>query len=198
MNINLLRTHDSNVITYLDLINTHGYSMLNKISSDMYTRPASKTILDHALTDIFRYNYNLSILENDISDHSLMVLDINTIINNSLNQHKKKIKIVNREEVKRIITETNFNDCSNYDQFGDHMKTALDRATNEIIIRNKTRIIKPYINRDLLTKIREKNTLYRLSRRFPNSTIIKHEYLKSKNSIAAEIMEKKNNIILKK
>lgn len=177
MNINLLNASESNVISYIDLINTHGYSMLNKISPNMFTRPASKTIIDHVLTDIFRYNYEFSILENDISDHSLIVLDINTNNTSSSNQHQQKFKVINGEEVKRVLIEGNFNGCSNYNQLGDFMKTTLEGATSEIMIRNKTRIIKPYIDHNILTKIREKNKLYRLSRRFPNSSIIKEEYI---------------------
>lgn len=93
--------------------------------------------------------------------------------------------------IERELRDINFSACTEYQHLCSKLIPMVEAATSEVIIRKRDRILKPYLNMEILVKIREKNNLYKLTRRFPNSTILKREYLTLKNNIAAEILERK-------
>lgn len=93
MNTDLLRSNPKSE-QYTNAILGHGFSILNKLDPHSATRIGtrhyenygtriSRTIIDHAITDLHNFKFSLSLNSCNISDHKLMVLGFD---NNS--QHK--------------------------------------------------------------------------------------------------------------
>lgn len=78
-NLDLLDLENSDVSKYKIIVNCNGYNILNKISKEMNTRPRSMTIIDHVLTDMLNYDYNVTINECDLTDHNGLSIGLNII-----------------------------------------------------------------------------------------------------------------------
>lgn len=89
------------------------------------------------------------------------------------------------------LKEVNFDNFWHYDQLSEELVSAMEIATNTIVIRKHDKILKPYIVDNLCKKIRQKNNLCKVTRRFPSSIIIKQLYQQAKNGVATEIAAKK-------
>lgn len=104
MNLDLLK-NTVPVRTYKDIISSNGYNIINKIDKKYVTRIANdtKTIIDHAVRDLYNYNHHLIINSHDFTDHESLTLQIN--INNykiTSNQIESK-DIINVKNVVRHI-----------------------------------------------------------------------------------------------
>lgn len=74
MNLNLLKSNDQEITEYLNLMDAHGYRVLNDIHPKFPTREASGSILDHFLTDMSQ-DAKLRLKNISLSDHSLIAVD---------------------------------------------------------------------------------------------------------------------------
>lgn len=148
--------------------------------------------IDPAFTDLFRFNYTLSIFENDISDHNLLLLDIGKISNiqAELNRQYKHVDYV---AIKNDLDAMQLEAGIDYHDLSQKITSTVDLATRIVTRRKKDTMIKPYVDEQLLREIKEKNKLYRLSLKFPNSSIIKSEYFCKKGEVAAKILARKKH-----
>lgn len=77
INIDLLN-YNNVLNSYIDIIDSNGYAILNKLNSNYCTRIAnnSKSIIDHILTDKYNYKYLMSINSQCYTDHESITLQI--------------------------------------------------------------------------------------------------------------------------
>lgn len=78
-NIDLLK-HNTMTTGYTDIIHSNGFSIINKIKPTFRTRESNttKTIIDHVLTDIYKYKYNMIINSHHFTDHESITLQVQT------------------------------------------------------------------------------------------------------------------------
>lgn len=74
-NIDLLKTEG----VYRDIIDEHGYTILNKININHATRVSdrSATIIDHVITNIGDADFSISLRDINFSDHRQMIIGFN-------------------------------------------------------------------------------------------------------------------------
>lgn len=73
MNIDLLASNDSTT-QYTEVVKQRQFSILNKIEREYATAFNNHSIVDHVLSNVKKYKYSLSLRNESISDHKIMVL----------------------------------------------------------------------------------------------------------------------------
>lgn len=167
INIDLLKHTNQDLNTYNEIISGNGYSILNKITPQI----TKDHQLVRYLTDLLRFDYPLSLIKNNLGDHNFMILDILKIATNNTQTNYKRFKIVDEDRVARGTNEADFNDCN------DLFTSIIESPNKEMIIQNKKMMLKPYVSREILSKIREKIRIYLLAIFFPESSLLKQEYI---------------------
>jgi Reverse transcriptase (RNA-dependent DNA polymerase) len=191
LNINLLGKKTI-VYDYKDLLSTSGYFLINKIDYNHATRISkdtkSKTIIDHFITNIYNLESECTLIDNDISDHRIIVLSCNN--NNIKPIPEKIIKIVDYNNLqsnlfKYPIVLNNSNDVNLvYDNFINDLHLRIDQFTvNKIINVTSTKFIKSWMSHEILLQIAIKNKYYAATKKFPNSDIHKNLYKNQLNIV---------------
>lgn len=80
---NLNQLNGSNRSRLNDLLEMHGFALMNEISQRGITRPSSGTILDLCMTNMLQRNHKLSLVHNRSSDHSVLFASVSQKIQRS-------------------------------------------------------------------------------------------------------------------
>lgn len=136
----------------MQMVNGNGFSFLNKISTEMPTRPVSGTIIDHIYTNIFNYDYKLSLIEWSVSDHNLALLSFKPnycILNRTYTK-----TFINYENVAAALTQTPL-DGINYDELSESIQNAIQQNTQTTTrtVSHRKRLLKPYMTQEILSLI---------------------------------------------
>lgn len=198
MNTDLLRSNPKSE-QYTNAILGHGFSILNKLDPHSATRIGtrhyenygtriSRTIIDHAITDLHNFKFSLSLNSCNISDHKLMVLGFD---NNS--QHKidfisqwstKEYKLIDTNKYIEKFESINWDNVVTFDQLLQATTNCRDESITVIRKRVKTNPHKKWVNEELLSLIEERNRYHRLIKKCRNN-----EYLRSKHSLYCEAIK---------
>lgn len=191
VNINLLNDNHINTIRYVTTIRSNGFHILNKCSSDMVTRSASNSIIDHFLSDILDKKMKLSILPCSLTDHNAMILSCNIILDKKILPYEKKK--INHHGLILSICESNFDNASSYSDFNNIFKENIMLNTKVLKARKKKQIIrKPYITNEIRDLCNEKEKLNNLLRNGVNiSDLKKNRYKILRNMIPNKIRSAK-------
>lgn len=179
-NIDLLTTNHT-TSAYLNSINSCGHTVLNAIEPTHATRvtSSSSTIIDHVTTNTMKYDYEISLFDNDISDHKLMHVNIK---GPSQPMHRpEQINIINYRGV------TNSSKWADLAQIDDFQTLILDIQS---IIKEHTKSItprqinvksSPWISPQIISLAREKEKFFSYKKRFPQNGYIasRYQFLKS-------------------
>lgn len=182
-NFNLLEVTQT-ILKYLSIINSNNYSLLNKIDKTMITRSTNGhhgSIIDHIISDIFQFKYIFSILENSISDHNLIILGTN---NNKIISCNKTITKTNYQNIILDIYSTDFTNINTANELQNCLNNIIKKNTMEKNVKKNRRIIKPYITNDIITMINRREKLFKLTKKYPNSLIIRELLNKMRNKIS--------------
>lgn len=179
LNVDILR--DSNAgERYLSMLTANSCYVLNKIHLTMATRVAhrgshtSRTIIDHAITDITHFDFNVGIHHSPLSDHEMITLSINT---NDLNPNYKKCSpnyptsFIDYTKFRNLLlhSESKLSDISDSGDFNELFKffktlTEQSTITNNNIIGSKP--AKTWVSDELLNLIAERDRYYCLHKNF--------------------------------
>lgn len=179
---------NSSVISkYKDLIDTYGFKVLNKISTDMATRIDKfynrKSILDHLITNNLKKRYLVSVLENSISDHQITVLDTYIKFQNS-----NQLKIRTTVRIDQVISSLSQIDqlqINNYNDLNDHIQKLIKNSSTTHTFKNRCKDIrKPFITPEIMKLLITKEKLYKLKKKFPDSVLIDNAFKFCRNKIA--------------
>lgn len=188
-NINLLSEQNIS-IEYQNLTSSHGFFLLNQISRDAPTRVATRTvnnqtittstIIDHAITCIQHFSYDLSTSDVSYSDHKLMLLSFNDRTNQQINFiHEPAIIFVKKLNEQKFATELNASDLSNVETFSEFitmMNTIKDRCTKMGRKQIITNPFKPWFNLELKDSITERNRYFKLLKKSSQNAYLKSQY----------------------
>lgn len=186
-NIDLLKTNLDSCRLVNNML-ANGYYLLNKIDVDMATRVGSRdgiisrTIIDHAMTDITQFKFHLNIHATPISDHNIILLSFDShtdglssnttsnITTHKIDFNKFRNLIINNPYIGANIEDSEgINNCINF------MKSQFNACTTtKQSIRPNTK--KPWISQYLLDLIAERNQFYCLHKKYPNNNFASEKF----------------------
>lgn len=183
MNINLLNENTLKQ-TYINIVQSNGFNIINKICPSMPTRKSSSnspSILDHMITDLLQHKYILNIFPKTIGDHETLLLDI--YMQKRIVPQKITYLKIDEPTIINEIFDTDFNNTENFDDFQTIITDCINRNKKQITINKKKIPIQPYLTQEILQMIKQKNKLNKLKNRYPNSYLFESTVLKSQNTI---------------
>lgn len=198
INIDLMSNSDFSE-EYKNILNTYGYeSHIND-----YTRPESKTCIDH-----FYVKENVSIpiqsyvFQHIITDHYPIALTVDldatsTRQPNSDSRNKKYIDYaalktnLREERWEKFYSVHNIDEMA--DEFVDRISAYIEKTTKNIRLKKQKNIKKKWITSALLTSINRKQHLYKNLQKDPNNSLLKTEYHVYKGKLAKLIKVAKKN-----
>lgn len=190
-NIDLL-TKDKETKLYKESVSEAGYKLINKISKKYCTRDSKtrKSILDHVITNLKNSNYHMAIVESAMSDHKQIYLE--------LKKFRPPPKIYSRYE------------AINYEKLHTSFDVTASIASNDyMVLENtikdkikqcrsiKTKILNPpqtdWINKNIISGINKRNSLWAELKENPHSETIKDNYKEQKKHITKLIQDTKDS-----
>lgn len=199
INLNLLRRDKSFVEKYKSILAISGFTSYNKY----YTRPNSKTCLDHFFVKGFggKYLQNIKsfVINYKITDHCPILLKFEKYAPQKINDNNTRYKkYINYKQLRRDLN--NHYWASVLHNADIHEATSNFIKTLQFLISKNTQLIaqsntkngkKGWITNEILKLIQEKNRLYNESRKNPNNNRLKTEYTDYKRKTAKIIKRSK-------
>lgn len=188
-NINLL---SNDAAPYINAIHVNSFYLLNKIDNSMCTRVAlrngvtSATIIDHVITDIINFSYGLSIDDTTLSDHKAIMLSFDSL-NNVIHMSQSGQRSITKTDhvrLRRLLSKTHvsMNNIANAQDVSTciiELRNQIDSCTSteQIAVPNPG---KPWITHELLHLFKERDSYFRLTKKYPLSNYIKdkHKFFK--------------------
>lgn len=168
-NIDLLVPNDNNASNYIETIMANGFHILNEVNAESATRQASRTILDHVLTDKLDKSFKMAMVHSSRSDHCLIILGLSN--SSSSTEHNITRKKVDLPAVIREIEGQSL-DYLDGNQLNEMIATAISNNTTETNVRSNFRLRKAYITCEILKLIRLRDTLCALKYLHPDNEIL--------------------------
>jgi exonuclease III len=189
-NANLLNQSDQQVSEYMNTISANGYTVLNKISREMYTRRSNTidTLIDHVLNDRIDRNFTLFTGEHTLSDHRYLLLNVEDLP--SPDKPDKVCKRINYSNVTADLFDYDFENA-NFDDFYQYLRSLIDKYT--VVFRSDCSDSKhkPWYSDELEPFLRLRDRFYVLKQRFITNDFYKTEFKKYRNLCVGKIRELK-------
>lgn len=197
INIDILK-NNTQTKNYKDIIISNGYHIINKIKKKYATRIANntKTIIDHAITDLYNYKHHLLINSHNFTDHESLTLQIKIEKFKSASNKISYKQVTNiRKFSNEFVSATdNINlNTTNFTQYHEMMSNAIKNNTQTKTIKTKYNNKLPYINNEIKVKIELRNKLYVIYKKNVDNNIIKNQFIKIRNTITKEIRKARKN-----
>lgn len=174
LNINLLVPNNFRRIT--SLFEEYGFALLNEVSINAITRPAASTLLDLCACNMLSFSFKFSITFNTRSDHGILAISVSKKAPE--NRHAfVRHKLDDRQasaRIERCLTE---NDILDGNVLSHELETITHECSKEIRINSRYCILKPFVTREIIDAIRERDRLYSLMILYPNNTSLHDIYL---------------------
>lgn len=174
----------------LNLIELHGFGLLNKINKSAFTRIKTGTILDLAATNILNTPSKMSVVHMAVSDHSIIYVSVGLKLKlKQIQTTKMKLNLL--EAVRKVeqLCDNSTITCGN--ELNIALENIVRDSTTTIKIKSDHRIKKPYIDRELILAIRERDVLYTLMNRHPDNVTLANKYLGLKTYIEQESLKRR-------
>jgi exonuclease III len=185
-NINLLDSDSHIVQDYTSTIESNGFSILNKISSNMFTRSSNtiNTLIDHAITDKINDNFLLYTGEVYFSDHRYLLLNVNREIPK---RRFSTIEKINYSTLKNKISALDLNNLD-FDSFHNqlclHVKNSTEKKT---VVEDFRPYQQPWFRNELLPYLRLRDKFYKLKKNYPSNDYFKTQFFYYKHFCAKQI-----------
>lgn len=149
MNFDLL--NEDNYESYANIAISNGFTILNKINRCHATRVAHKinsnetrTIIDHALTDMNEFKYTICLNDTPLSDHKQINISVNKKQKMKNQYACKTIEInykkIDSEQYKHELNSINMNEIESFDQLYIALHTCKTNTTT-IFIQQKNKSV---------------------------------------------------------
>lgn len=152
-----MKNSDIETIDYIDACQSNGYLFLNSLHPDHFTTSGDsiKTYIDHIFTNQTNSEYYFTLVDNQISDHRVLVLSQKTDTCISLNKKTNSTyQTIDYEEIDNNLNE--LISIANASNFTIFIMNFIKKHTKTLTKKSKNR--KDWANNELieLTKIRDK------------------------------------------
>lgn len=124
---------------YTDLIQSQGHLILNKLNKNHATRetPTTKTIIDHLITDCFKYAYQITLSDTSLSDHKQISINITIDHPTKRNSTTKYYKVIDYEKIERKKLLDKLNTIENVDKLILSLTEIITTNTKTITLKNE-------------------------------------------------------------
>lgn len=182
-NLDLLKQNTTNT-KYLEIIENYGHTILNKINKNHPTRLTSSTstIIDHIITDCFKFSYQLTLSDSSISDHKQITLNVTTTQPINRRQMMTEQTIINYEKIIATNVLSNLQP-NNMDAFVSSLQNIIKENTKTIKLRNKYTKRKIWMTTEILLMVKRRDKLYKLKVLHCFNLDIVHQFKKIKIKI---------------
>lgn len=174
-NINLLNKNSNEVKDYTNMLLSNGFIVLNKISTEYSTRIAktSKTIIDHAITDVVRSEYLLYIQNTSLSDHQSLFLSMKQkpILDYKTN-HKVVLNYIN---IEKDVIWNNLSSCNSFNDIVKGFSNLITNNTKKIIQKNKIKKHE-WMTDEILLKMKIRDSYFKFRKKYYNDPRINKLY----------------------
>lgn len=193
-NINIL---NNSLVTkkYVDSVLSNGFVLLNEINSIAATRTAtrrrnnqvsaSRTIIDHVLTDCTRYSFKISQQSTPLSDHNEILVSFdnhksNNFLSSNATLQSTKLNYRNyNEEVEQFLATP----INTFTELINGLELCKNNNTQNVIVTRKINPKKPWISSELLTLIGERDRYFKLRKKSPTNEYLYRKFLSLSNLI---------------
>ena len=188
INIDILNTSDKDVENYLFLMASNGLKC--NIKEPTRVTPASSTCIDHIFSRFGKnnkFNFCGSVLDYKITDHRMIVLEINSIENNISNSNTLRDKehllidytllqdILKHEFWDQVYSEKY--PSTSFNVFSTILQSHINACSTVSMKNSKKKFLKPWMNHRLLKQIKNKNRVSTKLKKYPNNTKLQKYYL---------------------
>lgn len=196
LNMDLLDP-DGTTKSYVGLLNSFGYVILNKIDRRHATRidENTSTVIDHVATNRQDWKYGVYLNDYDQSDHRIMLLTIKMHTESQQSLPANTITILDHDGV-----------SSDPDWAGiEHVRTfesLVPRISSMVVRHTKTKTRKtfrnPWITSEIAKLSKEKEKFFRYTKRYPDNLYIKQTHTNLKALVTRKCKEAKQSYFSEK
>lgn len=187
-NLNLL--DHANYGKVIPLLEEYGYALLNEVTATATTRPSSATLLDICASNMLRSSYKLSILFNVRSDHGILAISVGkkipasqrTTIGKRLDDRQASVRI------EQLCAESDLS-CGNL--LNKKLEDIIEECSREVVIKSRYKIVKPYVTREIIEAIRDRDRMYSLTLLYPNNTSLLELYTDKRKWVKNELKRRR-------
>lgn len=201
INIDESKTKTKESAEYLNVMLGSGF--LPVINQPTRITQNSSSCIDHIFIRSKQENHISAILETHITDHFPIILGWNSNDNrkdslhpNNPHQvkkwvnHNKLIASLEKETWNVVLNQSNVNTATN--NFVNTLSFHLNLATSQRVETNKIKKIKPWITAGLITSIRSRDKLSKLSLKQPENIELRNKYKMYRNHLCHLLKQTKN------
>jgi exonuclease III len=166
-NINLMDSDSHVVSSYRSMVEASGFSILNKISNEMYTRRSNtvSTLIDHVMADFLTDKFILYTGDLFFSDHRFLLFNVQRTLQRQSTEVIKKVDYCKmRDEFARI----SLDDDVSFDDFHSRLVTAAQQSCKDITVTRKfDSYHKPWFRDELRPYMKYRDQYYKLKVKYP-------------------------------
>lgn len=187
-NINLLSPAS---IQYKSMVTSNGYSFLNSLdaSSFTYGNSLSGSIIDHGLTDLTNYEYEVGLHDISFTDHRAMLISLKGFPNVTSDDPASEITKCDFEQASLDLSRM-VSQVTNLNEFCILASDVIRTNSHRVRLKQKHSRTAPWIDDYVLNQIRLREQLYRRTLEWPNNAQIKLNYCRQKNYVTKIIRHK--------
>lgn len=167
-----LNNHDK----MINLLESHGFALLNAIDKKAATRRVSGTILDLAATNMLHYIYKISVVHHGSSDHAIVYTSLNKKCKRPTH-YTTKSKLNMSDAIKKVNELCNENSIKCGNELNIKLQEIVSDCTTTLTIKSDHRIKKRHVNRDLILAVRERQRIYNLIGFHPENSCLTALYV---------------------
>lgn len=142
INLDILKNNNNTVKKYFDIIHSSGFSILNKININSATRTTSdsKTIIDHIITDLLTYKFNIAMEDLSFSDHKYLKINFKKIQQHVRTPNKIiKKNILDYKLINITDFENKISQCNSFNDLITETKKIIDTNSKTICIKTRNK-----------------------------------------------------------
>lgn len=142
-NFDLLQSNINNE-KYVNVIQSNGHTILNKISKKFSTRVTlnTHTIIDHIITDCLKYSYTISLSDLFISDHKVISLSITLALPINRRYTVLSKQVTNYKKIRNDKQLEQLNNLTSMDELIQKLQHIIKENTTTIRLPNSKKNVK--------------------------------------------------------
>ncbi|XP_055525286.1 uncharacterized protein LOC129718490 isoform X3 [Wyeomyia smithii] len=176
--------------SYVSMVESNGFAFFNKVDSEYATRRSntSRTIIDHAITDLYCQKYSICLDDLCFTDHKSILISFGLIRSKKGNVEKQIIKY----SFDRISLELaqSVNTTESLESLTALIHDTMARNSFIVHSRNRHRGKPPWIDDHVLREIQLRNQLYQRTIQWPSNHVIQQNFKRQKHYVTRIIKQK--------
>lgn len=145
----------------INLLESHGFALLNDVDRKGVTRCVSGTILDLTATNMLHYIYKISIVHHGSSDHAIVYTSVNKKFKRPT-QYTTKRKLNMSDAIKKVNEMCDENSIKCCNDLNMELEKIVSDCKTTLRIKSYHRIKRCHVNRDFFLAVKECQRLYNL------------------------------------